>query len=117
MYTRYMERLRLFTSLLVIVGISLPVLALAVDFSIPNPLGDKDDFGDIIQMVSDGLLQIAIPVAVIMIVWGGFNLLTSRGDQGKIKRGKDILTWTVVGLAIIFLSSGLVDFIRSILAG
>ena len=116
MYTRDMKRFTI--GLLVLVGAALPVLALAAtDFSIPNPLGPRENVGDIIQMVSDGLLQVAIPVAVIMIVWAGFNLLTSRGDPAKVKRGKDILTWTVVGLAIIFLSSGLVDFIRSILAG
>ncbi len=88
--------------------------ATGTEFSIKNPLG-VNDLGGVIQTISNGLLQIAIPIAVVMIVWAGFNLLTAAGNPAKVKRGRDILTWTVVGLAIIFIGGGFVDFIRSIL--
>ena len=75
MYTRHMKKL--------------PWLAAAgTEFTIKNPLG-VSDLGGVIQMISDGLLRIAIPVAVVMIVWAGFNLLTAAGNPAKVKRGKD----------------------------
>jgi hypothetical protein len=52
-----------------------------------------------------------------MIVWAGFNFLTAAGNPSKVQRGKQILTWTAVGLAVIFIGGGFVDLIKSILGG
>jgi hypothetical protein len=48
------------------------------------------------------LTYIAIPVAVVMIVWGGVQMAISAGDEGKFKRGKQIITAAAVGLVITF---------------
>ncbi len=50
-------------------------------------------------------------VAVIVIILGGFHFLTSTGDPGKIKKGKDTIIWGIVGLLVVLFSFAIVNFI------
>jgi hypothetical protein len=51
--------------------------------------------------------------AFVMIIIGGFIWSTSAGDESKVDRGKAILTQSLAGLAIAFLSYFIVTFILS----
>ena len=44
-----------------------------------------------------------------MVVYGGILWMTSRGDAKMIQKGKDTLTWAVLGLAVIFASYAIVN--------
>lgn len=90
--------------------------AAQTDFQVDNPIG-ANNLEDIIKLVTDNILKLAIPVAVVMIVWAGFNFLTAAGNPAKVQKGKQILTWTAVGLAVIFIGDGFVDLVRSIISG
>lgn len=62
-----------------------------------------DDLMALIQTVFDfGLKYVAIPIAVIMIAWGGITMAISAGNESKFKQGRDIITATAIGLVIIF---------------
>jgi len=53
--------------------------------------------------VSNWLTLTIIPIlAVLLAVFGGFILLTSRGNPQQATKGKSILIWAVAGYAIIF---------------
>lgn len=41
-------------------------------------------------------------LALLMFVYGGFLMLTSRGEAEKIEKGKKIFTYSTLGLIIIF---------------
>jgi len=56
-----------------------------------------------------------LAIAVGMIVYAGVLFMTSRGDSGQIGKAKDVLTYAVVGLAIILIGKGFVYLIVSIL--
>lgn len=89
---------------------------MAAGVNIQNPLGGQNQqLGDIIERVAGGIRTLVIPVAVVMILWAGFNFLTAAGDAAKITKGKQILMYTVIGLVVIFVGSGFIDLIRSIL--
>lgn len=47
-------------------------------------------------------LDIAIPLAVVILIYGGVMLLTSGGSEEKIKKGKTALRAAVWGLLIVF---------------
>ena len=75
-----------------------------------DPLGNRDVstlVGDIISYI----LGIVGVLALVMFIYGGITWMTSAGAPEKIKKGKDTLVWTVFGLAFIFLSYALLDFI------
>lgn len=47
--------------------------------------------------------NIAIGLAVLMIIWGAFKYISSGGDESKAREGKDVIVGSLVGLALLFL--------------
>lgn len=73
-----------------------------------NPLGETDVrviFGRVISAA----LSIVGTLALMMFVYGGVLWMTSRGDSKQITKGKDTITWAILGLVIIFASYTLVN--------
>lgn len=46
------------------------------------------------------LFTIAIPVGVIFIVWGGFVIMTAAGSEERVRKGRQIITAALIGVAI-----------------
>lgn len=85
-------------------------------FSITNPLkGGPNDLFDIINIVTKWIMLIAIPLAVLYIMWAGFLMLTAGPVPANFQKGKDIIWYVVIGLAIIFIGKGFVTLIISII--
>ena len=60
-----------------------------------------------------GLLGI---IAICIILWAGYTIMTSGGNEEKIAEGKKILINAVIGLAIILSSFAIVQFVINQLA-
>ncbi len=56
-------------------------------------------------------------VAFIMFIYGGMFMLTSHGNPDMVKKGKDVLIWSVIGLLVIFGSYIIVNFIITGITG
>ncbi len=54
-------------------------------------------------------------LALIMFIIGGITWMTSAGSPEKVKKGKDTIVWAVLGLAFIFFSYAILDFILRVL--
>ncbi|MEK7459305.1 MAG: pilin [Patescibacteria group bacterium] len=70
-----------------------------------NPLGSSDEDSDIriiLGRVIKGFLSIIGSIALLMFVYGGTLWLTSAGNPEFIKKGKDIIVWSILGLGVIF---------------
>ena len=52
-------------------------------------------------------------LAVGMIIYGGFMLLTAQGDPARIKRGKDVVLYSVIGLILVVLAYAIVNFVMN----
>ena len=50
-------------------------------------------------------------VAVIVIIVAGFMYITSSGDSGKIAKAKNMLTYAVIGIVVIFFAFAITNFI------
>ena len=46
------------------------------------------------------LMLVIIPLAVIVIVYGGIRLMTAGGSEEGVKKGKDAITNAVIGIVI-----------------
>lgn len=79
--------------------------------SIDNPLGD-DTIIDLIRNVINFIFRLSLPVGALMIVVAGFYFLTSVGDPEKIKKAKNIIIWTLVGILVIFLSLAIIEGLK-----
>ena len=98
--------------LLISLLLSLPIIVLAVEFQ--NPL-EYETFGELIDAIIDFIFYIAVVVAPLMAIIGAFYLLTAGGDPKKIGTGKNIIIYTMIGLAIVMLARGLIAMIESII--
>lgn len=69
---------------------------------IKNPFkGGNSIEGFIRLIVNDILMPIGGVVAVLMIMYAGFQYVTAGGDPGKIKTAHQALLWAVIGAVIL----------------
>ena len=80
-----------------------------------NPLGDNATIMSIINNVLNFLIYISIPILALMILIGGFQILTARDDPGKVKNGKTTIKYAVIGFTIILISKGVALVILTII--
>lgn len=83
-----------------------------------NPSCDVCDFFSMADDIIKFITTKAVPlVAVILVVVGGVMWMFSAGSEERIKKGKAILTSTIVGLIIVYTSWILIDTIFKKIAG
>ncbi|MBI2410532.1 MAG: TrbC/VirB2 family protein [Candidatus Kerfeldbacteria bacterium] len=92
---------RLFTAFVVwYFCTALPVFA----SELANPLGENGakDPNALIGNVIKTLLGVVGGITLLIFIYGGVMMLISHGDSNYVKKGRDTLTWALVGLIIIF---------------
>lgn len=103
-------------------AIGLPSLAYAQSsFSLVNPLdptgsgGGCQDIYCILYAIMNFLYIIGPIIAVIMILWGSFQIFTAGGDVEKVKSGKKTILYAIIGLVLILAGSGIDLIIQQLL--
>lgn len=90
--------------------------AQSAEVELPNPLGETD-LRVIIAKVIQAITGVAGSIALLVFVWGGFQWLTSGGNPEKIKKGRDILVWSALGLLVMFGSYLIVRYVLQAITG
>lgn len=100
-----------------------PGLASAVEFGvgeIPKGSGVREN-ENLLQFIADTIkvvLGVVGALLLVLIVYGGFVYATSSGDESKVEKGKNILTYAIVGIVIIAIAFILTDYvIENVLLG
>ena len=62
----------------------------------------------IILKVADGIVTIAVAIAVAVIIYGGITYALSLGSDSKIRQAKNLLFWSVFGLVVALLAKYIV---------
>ncbi len=50
-------------------------------------------------------------LALIMLIFGGISWMTAGGNDEKVKKSMGIIVWSVIGLAVVFLSYAIVKLL------
>jgi hypothetical protein len=58
---------------------------------------------------------VVLPVAVLMIIWGGFVIIMSGGNVSKFEQGRKIITTALIGVIISFSASIIIGLIVDLL--
>jgi len=82
--------------------------------SIENPLNAKS-FIDLINKIAGWIFMIAIPLATLMFLIGGFMFMISGGNEQKVTQAKRTMLWSAVGLAICLIGAGFTSIIKELL--
>lgn len=86
-----------------------PAVANSVDSSLPATLKDLEKvFANIISIIAviGGFLAFAALIA------GGFRYITARGDPKALTAAQGMITWAILGLAMIIISWLILKFIE-----
>lgn len=68
-------------------------------YSIENPL-KVSNFCDLLKIILEAALLIGMPIAVLFLVWVGFKFIAAQGSDDKLRKAKNSLLHTVIGIAI-----------------
>ena len=91
---------------------------LAVGSSITPVDGGGDDLTGNITQILNAIIGALGIVAVVVMIIGGVQYMTSSGDAGKVKKAKDTILYGMIGLIVCALAFAIVNFVIStILAG
>ncbi len=78
-----------------------------------DPLCGKSLY-DIANKIIDFLILIGGPIAAIMVLWGGFQIMTAAGDPEKFATGRKTIFYAAIGLVVILAAKLVVGLIQSI---
>ena len=70
-----------------------------------------DELPNVITGIINGIIAALGIVAVVFIVIGGVQYMTSTGDPSKTKKAKDTILYAAIGLIICVLSFAIVNFV------
>ncbi len=76
--------------------------------------------GDDIRMIIARIVRVVLgllgTLAVCIMIWAGYTIMTAGGNEEKIQEGKKIMTNAVIGLIIILSAFAIVQFVINMLA-
>lgn len=83
-----------------------------------DPLGGGESFSTVATNVANFLfVDIAIPLSIIMVLVGAFQMMTSAGEPDKISQARKTILYAAVGLGIAIVAGGITTLLKSILTG
>lgn len=89
---------------------------MSIDFSALNNTGYSDLIG-MIQGSLNLIIAVSALLAVISLVYSGFGYILSAGDEDKAGKAQKNITYTLVGLVVVFISPLVVRFILNNVLG
>ncbi|MBQ3453098.1 hypothetical protein IJG28_02825 [Candidatus Saccharibacteria bacterium] len=70
---------------------------------------------NVIVNILNAIILVAGIVAVIFIIIGGVNYMTSSGDAGKVAKAKNTILYALIGLVICVLAFAIVNWTIGVL--
>ncbi len=95
---------------------STPVQAAPIDYSYENPI-QVNSFSGWLSNLLANIQGVVGWIAVILIAIGGLVYITSGGSQGQVTLGKTIITWALVGFALVVAAPSLLKEVYAIAKG
>ena len=80
-----------------------------------NPI-KATSFAALIQGIVDWIINVALVLAPLVIVFGGFIYMTAAGDTNKVSQGKQVILYAVIGFIVALLAKSLVLMFTKLIA-
>ena len=79
-----------------------------------NPL-KFDTFGDLVSSINSFIFTIAVAVAPVLFVIGGFMIVTAGGNPLQVQKAQKLMLYTAIGLAVILLAQAIVSVVKNVI--
>jgi hypothetical protein len=77
------------------------------------PTGGTAELNTIIGVGYNLALVGAILACLFVLIWGGFNWLTSEGDKQRVANARNRIVFAVIGLVVIFFAALIINVLMS----
>lgn len=77
----------------------------------PDSVPEVKIDNDLVTTIFNVILALAGAIAVVFIIWGGIQYTLSQGEPNKIKKAKDTLLYSIVGLIIVMFSFVILNYV------
>jgi len=67
---------------------------------------------ELIDKIITYVFYLALAVVPVLVITGGALIMTAGGSPERVKKGKTIILYTVIGLIIVLLSKGLISLVK-----
>ena len=81
----------------------------------PNALVNISDFGTLLSRAINTFLTFAGAVAVVFLMIGGFQYVSSRGTEEGMEKAKKTVTAAIIGIVVIVMAYAIVAIVNTIL--
>ena len=68
------------------------------------PTGGINTLADIITTLLGLIITFAIVFSLFMLIYAGWQWMTSAGDKQKVQQARQRITFVIVGLIVVFIS-------------
>lgn len=70
--------------------------------TLANPLGEEaNDPRKFIARIIQAIIALSGAIALVMFVYAGLLFLTAMGNEGQVKKAKDLMLYVVLGIVVI----------------
>ncbi len=90
----------IFHIVLILVIFIAPILLMAQEVKIKNPIG-VDNLNDFIKTVLEAVIRIGLPLVAIALIYSGYLFVEAQGNSGKLETAKRAFVYTLLGAAIL----------------
>jgi len=98
----------------------IPCFVVAASVKLENPVKGVESLFNVstyVGQVIGNVLKIIGSVSLLLLIYGGFLMIMSGGSEAKVKEGRSIITYTAIGLVVIFSAYIILTFFLGALGG
>src|SRR3989344_810480 len=102
--------------LMIAIGLTVVLLTMAVEVravDLENPI-KAGTIPELIYLIVKIIFNLALWIAPLMIIIAGFYFVTAGGNPTQINNAKQLIMWTLIGLAVTFLARGIIEFFQDV---
>ncbi len=92
----------------------IPLKTRGAQIKLENPLKTDDPIA-LLSSIIEWLVVAGAPIAVVMIIYGAFQIMTAQGNTETFATGRKTIVYALVGYGIIICAWGIVAVIQSVL--
>jgi hypothetical protein len=62
---------------------------------------DANSFYSLLGTIIEIFLSLLGMIFIVLMIFAGYNWMTAGGDEGKVKKARDIITTCIIGLLVV----------------
>ena len=80
-----------------------------------NYFGSGSTLDTVLGKIIDYFIGVSVSVAVIIVIYGAWKMMTASGDPKKFQEGQKTILYAAIGLLVILLARGIIGALYGII--